>query len=835
MTLDATTGEIRETIPAAALANVVSILGVRDHVLYGLGDGVFAYDLAGERLLWSTPLGPEERPFGRGLLTTERLLIPTRARLCNYTLDGELATTIPWESPADAGNVLAMPDGLVIVANDSLSVYGRKADVWARLRERMAADPDDPAPALDMAEVALRGGDHAEALAAVEQAIERVGGFTAIVEPELKRRIFDDCLDLAARSGAGESPDVALAIRILGYAAQCAPNLDGEIAYRVRLAEFHVRADNPKAAVELYQQMIADRSLRSVTVPPGGEHQETAGALGRREIDRLIELYGRKVYADFELRAHQWLNAGVRGADLPFLERVVETYPNAEAASLALIESGRILRENGRPLAGVRRLSAAYRRYGDHIDAPRVMRLIADCYADAGRPESAWCWLTKASRRFPTALLEVEGRRVSFEEYRARLGDIRERIEPSRPVIRLPLKRTFVRTFDSSYHLLDPLYGEHPRATWDAYYVYSDAALHLFGAVDNRPRWETPAPCRMKPELLLATVDRAVFATRHQVFALDSRNGRRVWEYGTYPADLASELTDHEMFATFRVHGVGRDRVVSFQDSGLATCIDLTSGEVLWEQASEPRALGLVVLSDLWVAYAASHGFEDVYRILDLDTGETASEIDPLDDRRAERMFAALEDLVIVTAQSVHSYDPYTGELMWEVDRERHILAETVEIDLDGVYFSDDGRHVVKLGLEKGRPVWRSDRLPFRFADGLSVALDKNQLIVSTEKSIDALDVFDGRLLWEGTIPPGALLTRRLVTDSYLVAIDAKLNVAEVPYKAYFLDHREADGRIAPQGGVLELGAFENVRHITVRDNALLLATDHAVHGWCAE
>ena len=835
LALDVSTGEVRQTFPTDSLDNAVSILGIRGHVLYGLGDGAFAYDLASRQLLWSAPLPPDERPYGRGLLTAERLFVPTRNRLCNYALDGELAGTIPWESPEDAGNVLAMSDRLIIVGNDRVSAYARKADVWARLRKRMTAAPDDPAPALDMTEVALRGGDTAEALIALERAVQRAGGFTAIVEPDLKRRMFNDCLALAEKIGAGESPDPEAAVRVLGYAAQCPPDLEGEIAYRERLAQSHVQAGNPEAAVELYQQMIADRSLHSAPTVPGGAARETAGAMGRRQIDQLIGLYGRKVYARFESQARRWLDAGVREADLGFLGRVVQTYPNAEAAPLALIEMGRILRKNGQPLEAIRRLSAAYSRYGDRIDAPHVMRLIADCYADAGRPESAWCWLTKAARRYPTALIKIDGRRVSFDEYRARLGDIRDRVEPSRPVMELPLERTFVRTFDSPCHLLDPFYGTHPRTTWDAYYVYGDARIHRFGAADNRPHWETPAPCRMKPELLLAAEDRAVFATRHQVFALDPRDGRRVWEYGKYPADLAGELTDHEMFASFRLHAVGRDRMVSFQDSGLMVCIDLASGDVVWETTSALRATGPVVMSDLWMAYAAAQDGADVYCVLDLDTSETLNVIDAHDDRRAKRMFASLESLLVVTAQSVRAYDPYTAELAWEVDRGRHIIAETVRVDLDGVYFSDDGRHVTKIGLEAGRSVWRSDRLPFRFPDGMAVTLDRERLIVSTERGIDALDAFDGRLLWEGTVPADALLSGRFVTNSYVVAIDTGIREAGAPYRAFFLDHRLADGRIAAEGGVLELGAFENVKRITVRDNAILLATERAVHGWCGK
>ena len=90
-----------------------------------------------------------------------------------------------------------------------------------------------------------------------------------------------------------------------------------------------------------------------------------------------------------------------------------------------------------------------------------------------------------------------------------------------------------------------------------------------------------------------------------------------------------------------------------------------------------------------------------------------------------------------------------------------------------------------------------------------------------------------GRLLWEGTIPQDVHLGARVLTDSYVVAVDAVVPEAEAPYRAYFLDHRAAEGRLAAEGGILELGSFENVKVIAVRDNAILLATDRAIHGWC--
>ncbi|MCP4590962.1 MAG: PQQ-binding-like beta-propeller repeat protein [bacterium] len=831
LVLNAATGEIVSEHSAEEIANPLSILGVRDGVLYGLGETVFAYDLAKRDLRWTSALPEGEQAYGRALLTDDRLMVPTRSGLSNFSLTGELASRIPWELPADAGNVVPLEDRLIVVANDRVTAYARKHEVWAKLREMMVASPEDPLPALELAEVALRGDDTAESLTSLEDAIARAGGLATMVTPELRGRVFDHCLALAERFTTQDPPQAEVAVRILGYAAQCAPHLDAEVVYRIRLAELHQELGRPQAAVELYQQLIADRSLRWASPLPAEPGPQTPGEVGRRRIERLIELYGPEVYAPFENRAQEWLRAGVRAGDLSYLERVTQTFPNARAAPRALVAAAKVLRGQQRPLEAVRRLSLAYRRYGKRVDTPRIMRLMADCYADAGQAELAWNWLTKAARRFPGARVEQDGRSLRFEEYRTRLGDAVLHVEPARLRMKLPLQQTFTCEFAAPVHLLEPRHPSRPRTPGDAAYFYSDAGLHCLQVAGGAHRWATPASCRMKPELLMLTSDRAVFATRHQVFALQPEDGRRVWEYGKYPADLTSELTDHEMFSTFRVHALGRDRLVCFQDSGLTGCVSLDSGERVWELNVDPRCRGAAVMADTWLAYTAKQGGRDVYVILDVATGEVLSQIEPPDDRNTERLEVVFDNLLVVTSQSLRLYAPYTAELIWQEDRGRHIIAETFCLDLEGVYFSDDGRNLVKIDLDTGRTTWRSDRLPFRFADGVSASLDRDQIIVSTEKGVASMDTFDGRLRWEATLPPDALLGRREVTDTCVVALDTRIT-APAGYSAFFLDHRHGEGRIASPGGLLELGSFDGARQVTVRDQAILLMTEQTVHGW---
>jgi outer membrane protein assembly factor BamB len=525
------------------------------------------------------------------------------------------------------------------------------------------------------------------------------------------------------------------------------------------------------------------------------------------------------------------VETAVRDGDVALLDRVAETYPNAAAAGRARVECGRLLSSEGKPLEAVRHLTDAYVRHAAHIESLEVMRMIADAYADAGRRDAAWRWLTRAAREYPTARVAIGDRRVSLEEYRARLGDLRAAVEPSCPRMTLPLTHTFLQEYEHPFEVLEPFFEGRPRAAWDGYYVYGDAKLQYHDAAGGAARWPQPATCRMKPDLLTATNELAVFATRHQITALVPRDGSEVWRYGKYPADLDDALADHERFDFFRAHALGAEQLVSLQDDGRLVSLALSDGRVIWEHDAELRPSGATAISDLWFAYAVGQAGSQVLRVLDLITGEVISSFTLPADGRAERLAATLEDqLLVFASQSISAYEPRSGERLWTLQRERSILTETVRIDLDGVYFSDDGRHVIKLG-ERGRILWQSDPLPGRPSDGLAVTLVGSHLVVSTERAVGAIDGFDGRTLWQGTLPENAMLGRRAVTEAYVVGVDTTIAEPPAPLKAYFFDHRGGSGRLAADGGLLDLGVIPDFRFIAVRDDAILVVTDRAIHG----
>ena len=133
----------------------------------------------------------------------------------------------------------------------------------------MTESPDDPVAALDLAELLFRAGDTPESLAALDEAIARAGDFAGPIEAQLKRRIFDDCLAFADALAARPDGGLDLPHELYRRAAQCPPDAHGHLTYRLRWAALGEQAGRFADAVALYQQIIADRTLRETEFSAG--------------------------------------------------------------------------------------------------------------------------------------------------------------------------------------------------------------------------------------------------------------------------------------------------------------------------------------------------------------------------------------------------------------------------------------------------------------------------------------------------------------------------------------------------------------------------------------
>jgi len=836
--LSAQSGEIIQSIPLALLAEMEALLGVRGGVLCGIGKEALCYDLTAGSTQWSAALPEGSRLFGRGVWAEDELLVPRREGLSRFRVSDGRRTDAPWDAEGEGGNLLALPDQLLAAGGGRIAAYVRKAEIWNALRERMVAAPSDPMPALELAEVALGAGEYSEAVAVLDEAVRRADRANPPAESTLSDRVFADVLKFVEVLAQRSKLDPDILDRLYAYASNAARDSESNIRYRFVFAEQFERSRQPDRALRLYQQILRDRSLRDWTGPASAANTRSLGAAragltAQTRIAKLLEQNGRNLFAPYEAEAAQWLSSGRAAGDEAVLRQVVDTFPNSEAAPKALIAGGDVLAKAGRAEAAARRYAKAYHRYPKQIDRPAMLRKIADTLEKAGMVEQAYRWLSKAVREYPTALVEHNGRSISMAQYRDRLAAARERVEPVRPKITLPLNHSFQREFEGNISLLVPWFGEEPTSRWSRFYVYTSAGIRAFDARDGRELWSEPTAVQSSAELLIARSDLAVFATSYEVFAVDVATGAKRWSHGEPPKHLADPGADWEGGGAFRTHAVQGNRLVSVRDDGRMTCIAIDTGKLLWSETRRPAALGRLRLVDPWVVYYVSQDGRAVLCLVEAETGAWLDAVMTDEKRPIEELFVTLEgQIIVVTSQGVSSYDAETRTRLWQSPLSGPPRPASLLLDLDAVYVSDDGGDLRKIDLDDGRLLWQSERLVQRGEDDLTVQREGNNLIISSTASVSAVDSVTGLTLWRGTTPEHCRLVSRLLTDAYVAVVDLSDGLREGRSAAYFYDHRNASGVIPKDGGAPDLGPLSDVRAVLALDHALVIQSGSTIRGF---
>ena len=855
--LDRADGRTLAGIPIEEVHQVQSLLGVRDDLLCGVGREAFCYDLLGHSRRWSAPLPEGSSLAGRAAWAGDRLLVPTERGLVLYSTSGEAPQELAWSSEAEPGNVLALADMVIVAGGQSLSAYVRKADIWSALRGRMAEAPTDPIPALELAEVALRGGDTTDALTVFEEAVSRVGRFAQPLDPSLQRRFFEDTLlfgeTLARR---GELAEATLDNLFL-YASQCAPDANSHVIYRLAFARHFEQTAQPARAIRLYQQILLDQSLRAIPVPklrraetpvtrqvdvPGlGLAAETgdievADTLAQREIQRLLEVHGRELYAPFEVQARQWMAAALSARDVDQIRRVVESFPNSLTAPRALIEHGRLLVGEGRFLEAAARLTRAFQRYPESVDRAGLMLEIADGFERGGDPRRAYGWLTKGLREFPTSTLPLRGHETTFATQVARLREAGISTDPARPRLEPPLDGPQVTHLEGAA-LLVPWFQESPAADASRFFVRTDAGLMAYEARTGEPIWPQAVSVRAQPALLLASSAIALFASPFEVFALHVTSGQELWRYGEVPKEFDEGGGDWEDGKRFRNHALFGDSLISLRDDGRMTCVLLSTGEVRWSVLQRPVPSGPLAASDLGVVYAALQDGKVVVGMLEAASGAWVDAILTDKSQAVEKLLITLEgNILLATPRSVTAYHWATRQPVWRLDLEGRLRPGTLLLDVDALYVSGNGRDILKVSLEDGRVLWRSEPLTSRGSDQVSLFRQGSSLIFTSLSAIAAVDELTGLTLWVGTTPADARLMFHAVTDAYVLSVDVREGAEEEgsAATAYFYDHRHGSGVLARNGGIQDLGKVSPAAEFLALDGALLIRSGDVLERWPA-
>lgn len=828
-------GKIIRMISAKELGGAETLLGIHNDILCAAGGGVSCYDVSAGGVLWSVTLDDAWSLSGRGLWMDDKLLIPTRTGLSTFQVASGERKDTPWDAQGHGGNLLALPEQLFVVADTTISSYVRKTDLWNAMRARMTGAATDPLPAVEFAEIALRGGDDREAIRLLDEAVRRADAQSEPPEPTLKRRLFDDLVLFADTLSDRGSLTVDDLDHLCGLAARFAPDPAGNLKFRLRGGSLFEKLDKPEQALALYQQVLRDRSLRTLVPESTGRRaalaQPIAALAVQARIAALIEKHGSALFATYDAEARRWLDAGHASRDGDQLTRVMETFPNSTAAGESMVALGDIARTEGRFAESAQLLARAYHRYGPSLDRARVVAQIADGYARADRPAAAYRWATKGVREFGETLIERDGQWMTFRELRAALTLSESAWESVRPRIAPPLKEIKPSSLPESAIVLAPKFGDQPGADWSRCYLSGSHGIHAFSAAGAQALWELPATVRTAPELLVARADYAVFATRFEVFALDAATGTRRWTHGSIPDHDADPNRDWEEAGALQTHALQDDQLVSVRDNGRMSSISVVSGAEMWTREIKVLPAGRVRLADPWVIYHAVLDGPTALCQVNAATGDWVGMTVTDETRPVEDLFVALDGQVIfVTSQSIASYDVDAGVRRWRVNLEGQLRQSSLRLDVDAVYFTQDGDTIRKIALNDGSLIWESPAVMENGGDDITIERHGKMLIVSSRTSIAALDESTGNILWKGTTPEEVRFVRRHISQGFAACLHVGSEGAE--NAVYFYDLREFSGVIPAKGGVLPVGVLDNFRDLAIYDGGMVMQDVGGVRWW---
>lgn len=824
--LDRQSGELRRCIGLEGVSGWSGLLDVVDERLYGVGQQAFCFELRDGSMLWSAPLPEGEVVRGRGVLTATGMLVPLQASLVQFELNDGRRTLEPWAQFGATGNLLVTDDALIVAGRDHLTAFGRELDVSVRLSKWMQQRPDDPEPALDLAELRFYAADLEGARAALEEAILRGSRKSFSLDSNLRKRMFRACLSLASGWTMKTDHDLNTIASFFDWARQCAGDTQSHVQVRFQQASFLAEHGLPARAVEVYQQVLNDRSLRLARLDEVGR-QSSAGAAAHRKMAELIALYGREVYVQFDEQATVMFNAARSTQDLPLLDRMIETHSLATILPDAMAFKAELLRQRGEFMEAARTYMSLLSRFRKDVDAPQIMQRISDCYREVGRSEQAWRWLSKAVAEFPEARIRVGGETLRLAEYCLRLEVERAFSSDRFPSARGPFAHSYEYSFSENVELLVPSLVPSADSDWSSVYLYGDGQVYALDASHGKLQWQTEVDHR--PELQTVLTYGVIFATRHQVFALDRSSGQKLWSIGEHPIVMDEPEGDHEAFPGFFCHGQHFDRLFSIREDGRATCTNLKDGVVLWNHALTHRPVGRLVVSDEFLVYPGSQATDSaVYVVLDVLTGEWLRAIEP--SASHSRALTATPDgqLVVASSFALESYDLSNGNLRWQSPTRDRIIDSSIVADLEGIVYADETGRVNKFNLIDGSLSWQSEPISFLGNERLHSQILGNQVMFGSSRGVLSIDSLNGRLLWERRSGQTSRFIYHGLSISHWISVEE-----EDDEHRFIIVLDLITGQSSQQTGqtAIDLGDVRDVRAIQIRDNAIVVQDGRNIRG----
>lgn len=383
-------------------------------------------------------------------LSNGNVLVPLEDRVLVFE-PGEMKQ-VASHPLAKTGNLIAMADGVIVSDAAELHAFLKWETAEAILTKRLAAAPDDPAPALSMVNLAFRAGRYPRIVSAVDRVLEIRDRLPESAAAQAARKRLIESLRTMFAAGK-QKWDPATDPRTTGTSAGAsAPTIQvlGDLAQRfargaespAELAEYELilgwlgeAKGAPGTSLEAYGRVLSDDSLGGSMVTGEFGVPTRASEIATDRLLALVKRQGPELYGAFAAQAARELAELGERASAAELASLGRRYPAAPAAAIAWERLAAIDGKANRNAASARALALAMRaiEYSQTPKAPELARegrriavKLVETLAALDRASEAARSANEAARLFagePIAVPSAASDRLLGGNRRARFGD----------------------------------------------------------------------------------------------------------------------------------------------------------------------------------------------------------------------------------------------------------------------------------------------------------------------------------------------------------------------------------------------------------------------------
>ncbi len=339
-----------------------------------------------------------------------------------------------------------------------------------------------------------------------------------------------------------------------------------------------------------------------------------------------------------------------------------------------------------------------------------------------------------------------------------------------------PVRAAYHRSFTDRAVILSLAADPQADSTSDVILIHTAGRIEALAASTGRRLWPRSVACRREPLLIGSDENRHILATPHRIFALRRVDGRLSWQYGERPTDDAG--VDPESLTVWTDLAMTVDRLVARSDRGELICVDLRDGNLRWRRDDSGAEAGRLVMHRHHLSYVQRRGLLRTLCVLDASSGEPIRTIDLDGDTPCQSLSRVADGgLLVLHSRTMLCIEPDAGAMRWRVRTSGRFMASTLATSGDGVFISDDGRHVTKYDLRTGRALWQTP--PIGAPDGhggLWVRIAAGRLLTAASGMLAASDPTDGRVLWVAHNPPNLQAHPPVLVGDAIVTMELATN-----------------------------------------------------------